>query len=107
MSVYVDELFDTAPYRSGFCGWRWKQSCHLWADSEAELDEFASRLNLNPSWKQRARRLVHFDLTSGKRIQALKLGAISISLKEWVKNNPPKTLSQPLTGADIPKSVVF
>jgi hypothetical protein len=49
-----------------------KSWCHLTSDtSEEELHEFAARLGLKREWFQGD----HYDLTEGKRMQALKLGA--------------------------------
>ena len=54
--------------------WRYDKVCHLLADSEEELVEFAARIGLNPSWIQRGK-LLHFDLTEGKRKAAVAAGA--------------------------------
>jgi len=57
--------------------WRHDESCHLLADSEEELVSFASRIGLRPSWVQRGK-LVHFDLTEGKRRVAVASGAVEV-----------------------------
>lgn len=54
--------------------WKYDKSCHLLADSEEELVEFAVKMGLKPSWIQKSR-LVHFDLTEAKRKRAVALGA--------------------------------
>lgn len=78
MSVYVDPLFDTTALRSA--KWRFTESCHMTADTHAELMWFAGMLGLSPSWLQHpGRPSEHFDLTKGKRWQAIALGAIEIT----------------------------
>jgi len=55
---------------------------HLQADSGEELHQFAARLGLKRDWFQsRPGRpeLDHYDLTRGKRQQALRLGAVAES----------------------------
>lgn len=56
------------------------------ADTSEELDAFAANLGLKPSWKSNPylNRIAHYDLTEGKRIQALKMGAKEITDKELV-----------------------
>lgn len=68
--VYVDSL--KACVSSG--NWPYSRSCHLFADSDRELVEFAGKIGLKPEWIQRTR-LTHFDLSPGKRVMAVKLGA--------------------------------
>ena len=75
MSVYVDDL--NRPARIGRISSRWS---HLFADTHAELEDFARQLGLQPGWIQHAgTRREHYDLTAGKRAQALQLGAQPIS----------------------------
>jgi len=75
--VYVDPIFDY-----GIKG-NW---CHMWADTEKELDEMALKIGLNPNWKQKKnRKFIHFDLRQSKRILAIQNGAFSKSLREWIK----------------------
>ncbi|HUS46139.1 MAG TPA: DUF4031 domain-containing protein [Phycisphaerae bacterium] len=80
MSVYVDILKPCAPSRV----WRWGESCHLLADSGAELHEFARRLGLERSWFQARSVLPHYDLTAGKRETAVRLGATEIGDQDVV-----------------------
>jgi len=64
VSVYVDPMMPCVPSLR----WRWTESCHLFADSPAELHLFAARLGLQHSWFQnRPGKLPHYDLTSGMR----------------------------------------
>lgn len=75
MSVYVDDMNRAG--RVGRISSRWS---HLYADTHDELEAFARRLGLRPSWIQHAgNHREHYDLTAGKRAQALQLGAQPIS----------------------------
>ncbi|MBE3038424.1 MAG: DUF4031 domain-containing protein [Chloroflexi bacterium] len=74
MSVYVDTLVSCLPNRN----WRWTKTCHLFADTEAELLAFAARMNLKPEWFQSNRSLPHYDLAPSKRRRAVCLGALEV-----------------------------
>ena len=74
MSVYVDQLRPCLPNRR----WRHRQSCHLTADSVAELHEFACSIGLRRRWFQDRVDFPHYDLTAGKRNAALAFGAMPI-----------------------------
>lgn len=78
MSVYVDRLSSCLPNKK----WRWKESCHLFADSVSELHIFAEQIGLKRSWFQNCSILSHYDLTKNKRKQAIRAGAIEISDQE-------------------------
>ena len=72
MSVYVDALWEhgrTAkmPY---------PVSCHMTADTRAELLAFAARLGLRASWLHESKSMSHFDITPPKRALAVRLGAL-------------------------------
>jgi hypothetical protein len=57
--------------------WPWSESCHLYADTIDELMAMADLLGLRRSWLQDdPGKLVHFDLTRNKRMQAIRQGAI-------------------------------
>ncbi len=61
---------------------RWKHNlaCHMVSDT-FDLDElhaFAERLKLKRSWFQKGKRLPYYDLTVGKRKQAVSLGAVEV-----------------------------
>jgi len=81
MAVYVDSLFlwplqATKPAARALArrtGGRW---CHLTADTVDELHAFAARLGLKRAWFQDHSRHPHYDLTPGKRAQAVRMGAI-------------------------------
>lgn len=80
MSVYVDELFDY--------GWKLGPSCHLVADTEEELHEFALSLGMKRDWFQCSKPkagLPHYDLTARRRMQAIKKGAIALNRNQFVE----------------------
>ena len=85
MAVYVDALVrysveQIKPAARRF-GVDW---CHMTADSESELHSFAARLGLGRAAYQGnyARpALRHYDLTPGKRGQALRLGAVEVDAR--------------------------
>jgi Protein of unknown function (DUF4031) len=88
MTVYVDDAGIPAEVRNGSrvhrSGWS-----HLTAGTQEELHEFASRLGLRRSYFQPGRPLGgkpspfwHYDLTAGKRAQALRLGARAVSWRD-------------------------
>lgn len=84
MSVYIDHL-QPCPRRAGFTGWRWNQSCHLFADSLEELHAFARRIGLRRSWFQTSRGgLPHYDLNPGRRAVALRHGATELERAQAV-----------------------
>lgn len=76
MAVYVDRLMDH--------GWRHGPSCHLIADSVAELQEFAlQKLGMRLEWFQPLSS-PHFDLSAEGRAAAVRNGAIELSNRELV-----------------------
>ncbi|MFB0523945.1 MAG: DUF4031 domain-containing protein [Phycisphaerae bacterium] len=79
MSVYVDEMTNCLKNKN----WPYSRSCHLVADSVEELHYFAGRLMLKPSWFQQKSDLPHYDLTTGMRRLAIKLGAIEIGRNKF------------------------
>ena len=80
MAVYVGVKFQTI--RS--TAWPYKWASHLFADTVAELHEFAARLGLKRSWFQNHTRLPHYDVTSNKRTEAIQRGAITVDMKTEV-----------------------
>lgn len=84
MSCYVDPVFQwcceatkegQARRVGARNGNRWS---HMTADTEAELHELADRLGLRRAWSQGD----HYDLTPGKRAQAVRLGAVEVDARE-------------------------
>lgn len=77
MSVYVDEIRQwPTPIRCFRTG-----SCHLTADTDAELHAFARRLRLKAEWFQ-PKSVPHYDLTPEKRARAVSLGAFEVPARE-------------------------
>ncbi len=76
MAVYVDRLADW--------GWHRGRSCHLIADSVAELMEFAVTIGLRPEWYQ-PKSSPHFDLDEVSRRSAIQHGAIELDRRAFVK----------------------
>jgi hypothetical protein len=80
MAVYVDWLSPCVPNAR----WRYSQSCHLMADSIEELHKFAlEKLGLKITWFQNHASHPHYDLTPGKRAQAVKLGAVEVDMEYY------------------------
>lgn len=73
MSIYVDPLFETAVSDK----WPFSSACHMMADDVDELYKMATILKLKARWIQ-ITSIVHFDLTKGKRWQAIRHGAIEV-----------------------------
>ena len=89
MAVYVDDSAIPATVPNGPVRHtsRWS---HLFADSQDELHEFAARLGLRRSYFQEGKPrgdgtpspFWHYDVTSGKRQQALALGAVPVAWRD-------------------------
>lgn len=95
MTVYVDDANIQASVPNGgrIVTSRW---CHLIADTEDELHEFAARLGMRRSWFQqpkgfgslplkpesRSAQNWHYDLTAPKRAQAVRMGAVQVTSRE-------------------------
>ena len=75
MAVMAGPLFIVPPTS----GWPYEQACHLLClpGEEVELHTIAGRLGLRPTWFQR-RPIPHYNLTEGKRHQAIRQGASAI-----------------------------
>ncbi len=85
MSVYVDPLINYG--KAGLQGmagryFNNRPSCHLTADTLEELHEFAKRIGLQRNWVQDVLRYPHYDLTANKRAQAVRAGAVELSLQQ-------------------------
>lgn len=79
--IYVDPLMKTVRSKA----WPYTQACHLRADTEEELHAFAQTLGLQRSWFQNHHpnpRFWHYDLTRGKRDQAIAMGAKELNRHE-------------------------
>jgi hypothetical protein len=63
-----------------------KGSCHLTTDGTLdELHAFADRIGLLRTWFQEHWSAPHYDLTPGKRAEALLAGAVFVSAREQAK----------------------
>lgn len=106
MAVYVDELRTIRPADSKpqaqRNGDRW---CHMTADSERELHDFAARLGLRREWYQVGGRKVwhwylsHYDLVPSKRALAVRLGAQEVILREMAERFAAELRAQPAGSA--------
>lgn len=84
MSVYVDDAFVGGDWG------RWSGGGHMQADTTDELHTFAARLGLKRSWFQSKPGRPdhdHYDLTCGKREQAIRLGAVAETWREAARRN--------------------
>lgn len=85
MTVYVDDF--RAPATVGRLRSRWS---HLSADTREELHAFAASIGLRRDWFQANCKLEtaekcphwHYDVTDGKRTEAIKAGAKPIDIRE-------------------------
>lgn len=85
MTIYVDALVSCIPNSR----WRATESCHLMCDPCGDLDKlhkFAQRIGLRRSWFQdKPGSTPHYDLTAGKRAQAVAAGAVEIDRNKTVE----------------------
>jgi hypothetical protein len=78
--VYVDALQH----------WGWKlrgrsvESCHMLADTEAELHDMAYAIGMKRTWFQAPPKTAfpHYDLTASRRERAVQLGAKEVTRGE-------------------------
>jgi hypothetical protein len=71
--IYVDQLKPSTLLPSG-------KSCHLMADTQDELADFAKRLWLDAAWRHGD----HFDISEGNRARAVAMGAREVSDRDLV-----------------------
>jgi hypothetical protein len=78
MAVYVDPNFEWPKSRK----WPYGSVSHMYADTPNELHAFAERLGLKRRWcsdhTQPGSALLHYDLSPGKREEAVRLGAVEV-----------------------------
>ena len=106
MAVYVDEAI---------WEWRGRRWCHLTADSENELHEFAAQLGLVRQWFQTKPDRPwadHYDLPEEIRIQAIACGARPMTTRDMARRQAalrrrhraqPPASSPHATGSDVAK----
>lgn len=80
MSVYVDLLM----HHGGSATFRWKESCHMYADTLDELHDLARRIGMRKAWFQPHAFLPHYDLTESRRARAVAAGAVEHTRQEMV-----------------------
>jgi hypothetical protein len=81
MSVYVDPLFGYGGSKS----FRWKTSCHMYADTLDELHDMAARIGMRRAWFQdKNRKLPHYDLVPARRKLAVQFGAVEHDFRQMV-----------------------
>ena len=70
--IFVDQLTKTKPSQS----WPYGDSCHLTAESEEELHQFATAtLGMKREWARVVGWTTYYQLTRNKREMALRAGA--------------------------------
>ena len=82
MSVYVDEMID---WSVSPASWRNDCSCHMFADTEIELDQMAEAIGLHSSCKK-SRTFPfpsYYDLTIDRRLQAVQRSAVQCKFTEF------------------------
>ena len=86
MTVYVDDINIPAGVRSGSVTHK-STWCHLFADSQAELHSFAQKLGLKRSYFQPGQLSWdwHYDVTAGKRRQAVAMGAHEVGAFDAIR----------------------
>jgi len=92
MCVYVDRIAN----HGGSATFKWKRSCHMFADDIDELHRFALSIGMKREWFQDDARLPHYDLNERRRAVAVRKGAIEVGWREvWerMKGNGQKTLN--------------
>lgn len=78
----VDELQDWPHARAPFH----RGSCHLTTDGALDdLHAFAARIGLRRAWFQAHSLAPHYDLTPGKRAEAILAGATFVPAREQAK----------------------
>jgi len=98
VSVYVDPMMACIPNHN----WRWTSACHLTADAIDELHAFAALIGLKRCWFQnrRGRNFPHYDLTEGKRREAVAAGAIELTRRQAVERMRAARGDTPLFGGE-------
>lgn len=85
MTVYVDNanIKATVKHKGKNLTSVW---CHLTADTTEELDAFAVSIGLKTQWRQATGTWKeHYDLTSTRKVKAIKAGAIEVTWREHVQ----------------------
>jgi len=81
--VYVDPLRVWGGANAPRC-FRFKPSCHMFADTLPELHRMAKKIGMKREWFQ-DEQLQHYDLVPSKRLRAVAAGAEEVSFKFMVQ----------------------
>ena len=95
MSVYVDPLREYGGSKT----FPWKVSCHMWADSLADLHAMAVAIGMKRAWFQDKPDFPHYDLVATKRKRAVELGAVEVdraTMVEYVRRRRGEALTERL-----------
>ena len=91
--IYVDPVRHYPQCRLPYKDW-----CHMATDGPlSELHQMAANLGLRRAWSQDMPTHPHYDLTPGKRAQAIRLGAQAVSAEELAQCCYPQTLGKGLS----------
>lgn len=74
MTVYVDALGSYGGPGA------LKRSCHMMADTDAELERFARGIGIPQRWKH----VDHYDLAPRLRVRAVEAGAVEVTSRMLV-----------------------
>lgn len=82
MTVYVDPLM---PHGFRLRG-KPMDTCHMFSDQIdlAELHELAGKIGMRRAWLHRSS-ILHYDLISWKRLEAVRAGAVEVDSHEAVR----------------------
>lgn len=87
MAVYVDDM-----YRYKMGRYRGMKMSHMIADTETELHAMAKKLGVR-KWFQDGGSGDHYDICLSKRSEAVKMGAIEVTLRQLSAMNMMRRLS--------------
>lgn len=91
MSVYVDDLVEY-PLGKVKQAARVKYWCHMWADSDDELQKMARLIGCHLAWFQNRPGFPHYDLSQTYRARAVEQGAVEMEVIEWLRKQRDGTL---------------
>lgn len=93
MNVFIDNMTPCRTNRK----WRWRESCHLFADDISELHSFATSIGVKREWYQPYPILPHYDLTRKRRDIAIRSGAEPVGASNLVAMMTAANLGDPHT----------
>jgi len=102
MTVYVDAIMNHGWVLRG----RVTPSCHMFADTDEQLHEMASRIGMRESWYQAPKtpmHIGHYDLTEKRRKHAVELGAKEVTREGLVAFMRRHRAAQNKTVLDLTK----